>query len=456
MTERRLEYLPLSELKRAPNNPKQHDVGELAKSIGRFGYVEPVILDERTGRLVAGHGRLETLEALESKKSEPPKGIRVLEWRWCLPVVRGWASKDDAEANAYLLASNRTVELGGWDEAALAELLKGLGTEDALTGTGYGLDDLDEILRGITQPEPPGQDDVPEVSEADVYVKQGELWALGNHRLIVGDCRSPEVVARVLDGKRINVLVTSPPYASQRKYDESSGFQPIHPDKYVAWFKAVADLAAKHLAPDGSYFLNIKEHCEDGQRHLYVKDLTIAHVREWGWRFVDEFCWTRQGVPGGWNNRFKNGWEPIFHFSRGEVVIKFRPDAVSVPSDGVFDYSADNAKSPSGSGLLSSRGLEVRQGFARPSNVLEIGTGSAAVVADHSAAYPVALPEFFIKAFSDEGDLVFDPFMGSGTTLIAAEKNGRTAAGVEISPRYAQVIIERWEKFTSKKADRVE
>ena len=107
------------------------------------------------------------------------------------------------------------------------------------------------------------------------------------------------------------------------------------------------------LSADGSYFLNIKEHAEGGERSLYVKDLVIAHQRQWGWRFVDEFCWrnTANGVPGGWPNRFKNAWEPVFHFTRSER-IKFRPEAVSHESVDVVVYSPDNPKAPSGSGLL--------------------------------------------------------------------------------------------------------
>ena len=109
-------------------------------------------------------------------------------------------------------------------------------------------------------------------------------------------------------GARANIVITSPPYATQREYDPSSGFKPVRPDEYVAWYTDVEANAAAILASDGSYFLNIKEHADEGERSLYVKDLVIAHRRQWGWRFVDEFCWrkTDNGVPGGWNNRFKN------------------------------------------------------------------------------------------------------------------------------------------------------
>ena len=172
-------------------------------------------------------------------------------------------------------------------------------------------------------------------------------------------------------------------------------------------FGAVAAGVESILAPDGSYFLNIKEHADDGERDLYVMDLVIAHRRQWGWRFVDTFCWrkTDNGVPGGWGNRFKNAWEPVFHFCR-QQQIKFRPQAVSHESEDCFDYSPNNPKSNSGSGLLGTgaRGAAAdggknqsawqrsrnslsddsdgrHTGLARPSNVVEVKIGVLARLA---------------------------------------------------------------------------
>jgi len=278
----------------------------------------------------------------------------------------------------------------------------------------------------------------------------GKLILASRHRLICGDCRDAATVDRLVDGHKINVAVTSPPYASQRTYDESSGFKPIPPDEYVDWYSAVASNIMAHLTDDGSYFCNIKEHCEEGQRSLYVKDLTIAHVRHWGVRFVDEFCWrnTKNGVPGVWPNRFKNAFEPVFHYSKN-TQIKFNAISCGIKSDSAFSYSSETAETKTGSGLLGVKGGNEHEGIARPSNVIE---AAAASTGEHSAAYPVALPEFFIKSFSDPGDVIYDPFMGSGTTLIAAEKNGRKSIGCEISPVYCDVIVKRFEQFTGEKA----
>lgn len=157
--------------------------------------------------------------------------------------------------------------------------------------------------------------------------KPGDLWLVGPHRLTCGDCRDRSVMARLFENRKANVIITSPPYATQRQYDPSSGFEPVPPEKYVAWFSDVAAAIESVLTPDGSYFLNIKAHADEGERHTYVMDLVLAHKRQWGWRFVDEFCWrkTNNGVPGSWPNRFKNAWEPIYHFSRDGQMTAVDP-----------------------------------------------------------------------------------------------------------------------------------
>jgi site-specific DNA-methyltransferase (adenine-specific) len=268
------------------------------------------------------------------------------------------------------------------------------------------------------------------------------------HRLLCGDSRKPEDVARLFAGAKANVAITSPPYASQRKYDESSGFKPIPPDEYVEWFKDVAAGIESVLAADGSYFLNIKEHAHKGQRSLYVKDLTIAHVRQWAWLFVDEFCWrkTDNGVPGSWPNRFKNAFEPVFHFAR-TAAIKFRPEGVTHHSDLVMQPGSGQGHHAGGHRMDGSVTVytganAVRTaGLARPGNVIEVRSETGQ--GDHSAPFPRALVEFFLKAFSDAGDVVFDPFMGSGTTMAAAHVLRRTGYGCEISPGYCDVVVRR-------------
>lgn len=141
-------YRRLDELEPDPVNPKDHDLGAVHASIGRFGYIEPVIVDERTGRIVSGHGRTQALAQLAGLDQEPPEGIRRDDdGMWLVPVVTGWSSRSDEDAHAALVALNRTVEAGGWDTVALTELLSALAdTEAGLDGTGYDTEDLDALL----------------------------------------------------------------------------------------------------------------------------------------------------------------------------------------------------------------------------------------------------------------------------------------------------------------------
>ena len=146
MGDLRIEYMPLSKLKRAPRNPKEHDLGMLHSSIERFGYVDPIMLDENTGRLVAGHGRLDALQQMKASGGDAPARIRADGTEWLVPVIRGIAFDDEREAEAYLVADNQATILGGWDEAVLADVLADFAEDDALEGMGFDGDDLDVLL----------------------------------------------------------------------------------------------------------------------------------------------------------------------------------------------------------------------------------------------------------------------------------------------------------------------
>jgi DNA modification methylase len=456
---RDIEHWPLDRLVPYARNARTHSdeqIAEIAASIAEFGFTNPILVDSDAG-IIAGHGRL--LAARKLGLTEVP--VIVLDH--LSPVQR----------RAYVLADNRLALNAGWNDELLAEELAAIESEGFNLGVlGFSDSELDGLLseEAPESAQSEAEEEVPE-EPVEAVTRPGDIWAIGKHRLICGDCRDFGAVQKLLGATRVNVCITSPPYASQRAYDPSSGFRPVPPEEYVAWYADVAANVAAVLVKDGSYFLNIKEHAEDGQRSLYVKKLTIAHVEQWGWRFVDEFCWrkTDDGVPGGWGNRFKNAWEPIHHFCR-EREIKFRPKEVGHWSDDCFDYSPNNPKSTSGSGLLGTgprgaaadRGknhdswqttrrnasnMEGRHGgIARPSNVIEVKTESSQGA--HSAPFPRALAEFFVKAFSDPGDLIFDPFMGSGTTMAAAAVLDRASYGCEVSPAYCDVILRRIQNLT--------
>ena len=434
-----IKKISIEKLSNDPANARKHDdrnIDAIVGSLRRFGQQKPIVVDV-SGVVRAGNGTLEAARRLGWKDID------------CVETqLKG------SDAIAYAIADNRTAELADWDDDVLAAQLNGLLADDPdlLNAAGFSEEDLAGLLGDLDGDGTTGEveeDEVPEVP-VEPITKPGDLWILGKHRLLCGDSTKDSDVKRLMAGNEINIAFTSPPYASQRKYDESSGFKPIPPDMFVDWFKPIAENVKKHLAKDGSWFVNIKEHCEDGQRSLYVKDLTLAHVREWKWLFVDEFVWKRGGVPGKWSNRFKNQWEPIFHFTQNKE-IKLRHANVMHASSGAFEYSPDNPKSKTG--FFSNKGRDdiAKEGMALPGNVLEIGT-EVKQTEVHSAPFPVALPTFFIKAFSDEDDNIYEPFCGSGTTLIAAEQLSRKCYGMEISPQYCDVIVKRWENLTGEKA----
>ena len=433
-----IEKIDISVLIPYARNARTHSneqIAQIAGSIKEFGFNNPVLIDKDNG-VIAGHGRLAAARKLNLKE---------------VPCIR-LEHLTETQRKAYILADNRIALNSGWEtnllSLELSELLDG-GVD--LESLGFDANEIDALLNKTEETE--GLTDEDEVPEApsEPITKPGDIWVLGKHRLMCGDCKSLADVDKVVNGRKINLVVTSPPYAAQREYDASSKFKPINPDEYVSWYQDVASNIMVHLADDGSYFCNIKPNAEGIKRELYVFDLVLSHVRDWGWNFADEFCWERAGIPQQVSRRFKNQFEPIYHFTKGEW--KFRPDEVKHKSKAVpkaKGKGAGDTNAAKRQGHVSAvDGNEINEGMAYPGNRLPTFQSEAL---GHPAAYPVGLAEFFIKAYTDGGDLVFDPFMGSGSTLIAAEKNGRAACGTELSPFYTDLIVKRWEAFTGKQA----
>lgn len=425
------ELLSVDSLTPYAKNPRTGDVEAIKESLIVNGQYRAIVVRAGTHDVLAGNHTLAAAKALG--------------WSELLCHV---VDVDDEQAARIVLVDNRSNDLATYDNVALTELLRSL---PDLKGSGYGDDFLDELLTELAPAK--RKDDTPAVElEGESRTKRGDVYALAGHRLICGDAASVDDVAQLMDGNKATIAVTSPPYASQRTYDESSGFKPIHPDSYGEWFAEIAATTWTALDENGSLFLNIKEHCSDGQRDLYVKRLVI-HLVDLGWKFVDEFCWvdTNNGVPGGWTNRFKDAWEPVFQMSKTTSGFTFNPLANGTESSHTFSYSPENATAPTGSGLLGNKKANgFQDGIARPSNVLTMKAENAGL---HSAPFPVKLPEWFIRAYSNADDIIFEPFAGSGTTIIAAENERRRCYAVEISPKYCDIIVDRWERHTGQKAE---
>lgn len=465
--------VPLGDLRPHPKNPNQGDVGAIVESIETVGFYGVVIAQKpngkrQNGRILAGEHRW------RAAKEEGADTI---------PVC--WVDVDDTDADRILLGDNLIARLALMDQATQSAMLQALTSSDAgLSGTGYDNDDLDNLLNDLANQPGFPTPDVPEPDEPppDPVSAHGDVWLLGPHRIMCGDSRDPDDVATLLAGATINVAFTSPPYADRRKYDETTTFRPIPPDEYVEWFAPVAANVAAHLADDGSWFVNIKAGADGLDTELYVLDLVLAHAREWGWHYATEFCWERNGMPKSVTRRFKNQFEPIYQFARGEW--KMRADNVRHASDDAlvpFGPGRGNTSwadpdsavvsqgqrgdafagqrlrkraKPNRAGPNEAQGSGVydvgwakTSGLAYPGNRLPILAGTHEATG-HTAAFPVGLPAFFVQAYTDEGDTIYDPFMGSGSTLLAAHQHDRIGYGMELSPGYCDVILARWQRHT--------
>ncbi|EAO9955118.1 site-specific DNA-methyltransferase [Salmonella enterica] len=259
--------------------------------------------------------------------------------------------------------------------------------------------------------------------------------------LYKGDCLN---LLSMLEDSSIDLIVTSPPYADQRK-DTYGG---ISPDKYVEWFSPIAEQLHRVLKPTGSFVLNIKEKAVNGERHTYVLEL-IIRLRQLGWLWTEEYIWHKKNsFPGKWPNRFRDSWERCLHFTKSKKFAMYQ-EAVMVPMGewknerlkklSERDTVRDESRVGSGFGKNISNWQE--REMAYPTNVLHMATECGNK--KHSAAFPEALPEWFIKLFTKEGDVVLDPFSGSGTTLLVASRLSRKSVGFELMEEHCQVAQER-------------
>jgi len=255
--------------------------------------------------------------------------------------------------------------------------------------------------------------------------------------ILEGDCL--DVLSRFPTGK-FNLIFTSPPYADSR----SKTYGGIKPAQYVEWFIKRSAEFYRVLSNTGSFVLNIKEKAVNGERHTYVIELILA-LRKQGWLWTEEYIWHKKNChPGKWPNRFRDAWERCLHFTKQKDFKMFQEN-VMVPMGnwkhtrlrnlGKNDVVRYDSRVKSGFGKNVSNWLERDQAY--PTNVLHLATECGNK--NHSASFPLGLPQWFIKLLTTEGDYILDPFVGSGTTCEAALGLRRNSVGTDILEEYVEL-----------------
>ena len=437
-------------------NPRTHSdaqIAQIAASIVEFGWTSPLLVDGENG-VIAGHGRL--LAARRLGMSE-------------VPVIE-LAHLTSAQKRALVIAENQLALAAGWDEALLVLELADLADVGFdLDLTGFSASEIERLLDLVEDGDTDGGDQAQATREAEAanddqdddgdedggedrdderdpassvapVSRAGDVWIIGPHRLICGDAADPAVVAALMRGETAHLCITSPPYARQRDYASGIG-------DWDALMRGVFAAAADALRDDAQLLVNLGLVHDDNEVQPYW-DGWIAWMRASGWRRFGWYVWDQgPGLPGDWRGRLAPSFEFVFHFNRSNrkpnktVPCKFAGQDIHLRADG----SSTALRGKDGGALAWSHEHQPTQAMRIPDSVIRVmrHKGKLGRGIDHPAVFPVALPTFVIEVYSDAGEMVYEPFGGSGSTLIACERTGRVCRAVEIAAEYVDVAIER-------------
>jgi DNA modification methylase len=409
-----IEYLSPERLRPYPGNARSHSkkqIRQIAKSIERFGFNNPVLISDDL-EVVAGHGRLEAAKLLGMAK---------------VPTVR-LSHMSAADRRAYVLADNRLAELSGWDRELLAIELQGLQDLkfEEIEVTGFSLGEIDAILDEATEKkaEPVGpEDEIPPAREVTV-TRNGDLWLLGSHRLLCGDARVGLDYDRLLAGERADLVLTDPPFNVPIE-GNVSGLGRVRHSNFVM---ASGEMSEREFTAFLATFLGCSaERSKDGAilfvfmdwRHVYE---LIGAGRETGLALKNLVVWSKDNAGMG-----------TFYRSKHELVLVFKKgDAAHTNTFELGQYGRHRTNVWEYAGVNTFR------------------SGRIDELAMHPTVKPTALVVDAIRDVTRRGEIVLDPFAGSGTTIIAAEKTGRIGRGIEFDAMYCDVIVRRWQQYTGK------
>ena len=419
-----VQWVPLDSVHLNPENPRLNDpaVEPVMQSIARFGFRVPIVVNRRTNLIEAGNTRWKAAQRMGLTE---------------IPVI--FADDDEVTALAFALADNRTAEIAAWDEQALAELLQRLEEEQALVYSGFTEDDLGSLLAKLDAEQKRDKEETFDADQAMAEAEQqqgptrvqpGEVWELGKHRLLCGDCTLPENWQRLMAGEVAQVISTDPPYAvnykGQRTLDPrsvgSATARKAHgsdtnerPDAY--W----DDLTPEQYRALVTEALRFSYTYSDEAAPLYVwfasvriREL-IAALDEIGWQDRNLICWAKNNGTGSLFAQYKPWYEPVYYcFKRGKTPRWYGDTTQRT----VWEHDKP----------LKNEG--------------------------HPTIKPLALIERTIVNSTEPGMLVVDPFLGSGTCIMAAERTGRVGYGFELDARYCDLVLARFEAFSGETATR--
>lgn len=417
-------YVSLANLKENPRNPRQHDrrqIRRLMKSIETFGFNVPILINS-AGEIVCGHGR-----ALAA---------RDLGWRE-LPAIC-LEHLTEMQARGFMIAENQLASLSSWDDKLLAEQLQVLdllGLEFSIEATGFDTPEIDlriESLRGRDDDKPDPADDLPQQSNQPTISKPGDIWLLGRHRVGCGNALESSSYAVLMQNDQAAVMFADPPF-NVKVDGHASGLGSVrHREFSMAAGEMTRDEFTRFLVDFSSL---CGRHSKDGSIHFICMD----------WRHIGELMSATRKVY----SEVKNLCVWTKHNSGMGSLYRSQHELVLVLKYGRGRHRNNIELGKHGrhrSNIWSYRGMN---DFGR-------GTDEGNLLALHPTVKPVALVADAILDCSVRGDIVLDPFLGSGTTVIAAERTGRRCYGLEIDPGYVDTVIRRWQAFTGDGARRAD
>lgn len=414
---RQMTDTPISELKPYARNARLHSkrqIKDLARLIQRYGWTNPILAAD-DGTIIAGHGRFEAAKLLGQTS---------------VPVIR-LSELNEEERKAYAIADNRSAEWSSWDRDILALELKDLeaaGFGD-LDLTGFSLGEIQSLFDETAEKEEPAtgpDDEAPEIDETRIVARSGDLWTLGSHRLICGDSRLPETYAILLQGERVDLVCTDPPF-NVKVQGHVSGLGETRHEEFVC---ASGEMSRAEFTAFLTTFLRFSaSHAKDGAILFVYMD----------WRHIGELLEASEVAGLTYKNLCvwakTNAGMGTFYRSQHELCFVFKHGTAAHLN--TFE--------------LGQHGRH-RSNLWTYAGVNTFKAGRMDELSAHPTVKPVAMLAEAIKDVTRHREIVLDPFLGSGSTLIAAEKTGRQARGIEYEPKYCDLTIRRWQTYTGKAA----